>query len=106
MSVEESPRNPQNPLPRAEESAERERAVAEALAEYVGRVSRGATVDIEAFCKTCPGLASELRPLLESLNQIDEAPSCEGCASRSKEGERLPGRLYGPQNLRETGAGA
>src|SRR5437588_11855383 len=105
MSVEESPRNPQNPLPRAEESAERERAVAEALAEYVDRVWREETVDIEAFCKTCPGLESELRPLLESLNEMDEAPFSESSAPKSKEGEQLPERLSGHKILGEIGAG-
>ncbi len=105
MSVEESPRNFQNPLPRAEESAERERAVAEALAAYVDRVSREETVDIEAFCKTCPGLESELRPLLESLNEMDEAPFSESSAPKSKEGEQLPERLSGHKILGEIGAG-
>ena len=105
MSVEESPRNPQNPLPRAEESAERERAVAEALAAYVDRVSREETVDIEAFCKTCPGLESELRPLLESLNEMDEAPFSESSAPKSEEGEQLPERLSGHKILGEIGAG-
>src|SRR5438046_6142818 len=93
MSVEKSPRNPQNPPPPAEESAERERAVAEALATYVDRVSREEMVDIEAFCKTFPGLEYELRPLLESLNEMDEPPFSESSAPKSKEGDRKSTRL-------------
>jgi hypothetical protein len=106
MSAEESPRNPQNPLPpSAEESAERERTVAEALAAYVDRVSREETVDIDAFCKTCPGLEDDLRPLLESLNEMDEPPFSESSALKSKEGEQLPERLSGHKILGEIGAG-
>src|SRR3984893_11529447 len=105
MSVEESPRTPQNPPPRTEESAERERAVAEALAAYVDRVSREETVDIDAFCKTCPGLENELRPLLESLNEMDEPPFSESSAPESVEGEQLPERLSGHKILGEIGAG-
>src|SRR6267143_1493949 len=105
MSVEESPRNPQNQLRRAEESAERERAVAEALAAYVDRVSREETVDIDAFCKTWPGLENELRPLLESLNEMDETPFSKSSALESKEGEQLPERLSGHKIVGEIGAG-
>src|SRR5439155_11977249 len=105
MSVEKSPRNPQNPPPPAEESAERERAVAEALATYVDRVSREEMVDIEAFCKTFPVLEYELRPLLESLNEIDEPPFSESSAPKSKEGVQLPERLSGHKILGEIGAG-
>src|SRR3989440_4087267 len=105
MSVEESPRNPQNPLPRAEESAERERAVAEALAAYVDRVAREETVDIEAFCKTCPGLENELRPLLESLNEMDGPPFSEGSPPESEGGEELPERLSGHKILGDIGGG-
>src|SRR6202030_939840 len=105
MSVEESPRNPQNPQPRAEESPERERVVAEALAVDVDRGSREETVDIDAFCKNCPGLENELRPLLESLNEMDEPPFSENSAPGSKEGEQLPERLSGHKILGEIGAG-
>src|SRR5256885_16861788 len=105
MSVEESPRNPQNQLRRAEESAERERAVAEALAAYVDRVSREETVDIDAFCKTCPGLENELRPLLESLNEMDGPPFSEGSAPESEEGEDLPESLSGHKILGDIGVG-
>src|SRR6266446_8995353 len=103
MSAEESLRRPQNLPPRGEESAERERAVADALASYLDQLTREETVDIEAFCKTCPGLESELRPLLESLNEMDEAPFSESSAPKSKEGEQLPERLSGHKILGEIG---
>ena len=105
MSVEKSPRNPRNPPPRGEESSERERAVAEALAAYLDRVSREETVDIEAFCKTCPGLENELRPLLESLNDMDGPPFSESSAPESEGGEELPERLSGHKILGEIGTG-
>jgi hypothetical protein len=84
MSAEESQQNPHNPRPRDDESAERERAVAEALAAYLDQVSREETVDIDAFCRTCPGLENELRPLLESLNEMDGPPFSESLASASE----------------------
>src|SRR6202140_5619946 len=105
MSAEEFPRNPRNPPPRGEESSEGERGVSEALAGYVDRVSREETVDIDAFCKTCPGLENDLRPLLESLNEMDEPPFSESSAPESKEGEQLPEKLSGHKILGEIGAG-
>jgi len=38
----------------AEKAAQKERAIAEALAAYVDRLSREEAVDIEAFCKATP----------------------------------------------------
>ena len=105
MSAEESLRNRQNLPPRGEESAERERAVAEALASYLDQVTREETVDIEAFCKTCPGLENELRPLLESLNEMDGPPFSEGSAPESEGGEELPERLSGHKILGDIGVG-
>ncbi len=105
MSAEESLRNPQNLPPRGEESAERERTVAEALASYLDQLTREETVDIEAFCKTCPGLENELRPLLESLNEMDGPPFSEGSAPESEGGEELPERLSGHKILGDIGVG-
>jgi serine/threonine protein kinase len=105
MSFEKKPRNPPNPLPRPEESTERERAVAEALAAYLDQVSHEETVDIDAFCNTCPELETELRPLLESLNEMDGPSFSEDLAPESKGGEELPERLSGHKILGEIGAG-
>jgi len=105
MSVEQTPRNAPDPPPRDEESAERERLVAEALAAYLDQVSLEETVDTDAFCKTCPGLENELRPLLESLNEMDGPPFSEGLASESEGGEGFPERLSGHKILEEIGAG-
>src|SRR5207245_1023915 len=105
MNAEEFPRNPRNPPPRGEESSERERAVAEALAAYLDRVSREETVDIDTFCKIRPGLENELRPLLESLNEMDGPPFSESSAPESEGGEELPERLSGHKILGEIGTG-
>jgi serine/threonine protein kinase len=104
-SAEESPRNPENSTSRGEESTERERALAEALAAYLDQVSREETMDIEAFCKTCPGLENDLRPLLESLNEMDGLALSAGSAPESYRGEKLPERLSGHKILGEIGAG-
>src|SRR5438445_4317774 len=105
MNAEEFPRNPRNPPPRGEESSERERAVAEALAAYLDRVSREETGDIDTFCKIRPGLENELGPLLESLNEMDGPALSAGSAPESYRGEKLPERLSGHKILGEIGAG-
>ncbi len=55
MSAEETQENPEETLSRAEESSERERAVAEALAAYLDQVAREETVEIDAFLQDSPG---------------------------------------------------
>jgi len=104
-SAEESPRNPENSTSRGERSTERERALAEALAAYLDQVSREETMDIEAFCKTYPGLENDLRPLLESLNEMDGPALSAGSPPESYRGEKLPERLSGHKILGEIGAG-
>ncbi len=105
MSADKSSRDPENLLVRGEESAKRERAVAEALATYMDRVSQDEMVDIDAFCKTCPGLENELRPLLESLNEMDGSTLPGDLAPESEGSEELPERLSGHKILGEIGAG-
>jgi serine/threonine protein kinase len=105
MGAEEPPRNPENPPSGGEGSTERERAVAVALAAYLDQVAREETVDIDAFCKTCPGLENDLRPLLESLNEMDGPPFSGGSGPESEGAEELPERLSGHKILGEIGAG-
>jgi serine/threonine protein kinase len=105
MGAEESQRNPENLPLGGDESSERERAVAEALAAYLEQVAREETVEIDAFCKTCPGLEKDLRPLLESLNEMDGPPPFEGSVAEGGGGEELPERLSGHKILAEIGAG-
>jgi serine/threonine protein kinase len=105
MSAEESQGKPENLARSAEESSERERAVAEALAAYLDHIAREETVEIDAFCKTRPGLADELRPLLESLQGMDGPALSDGPGWGSEEAERLPERLSGHKILGEIGAG-
>jgi serine/threonine protein kinase len=105
MSAEEPPKNPEEVPSRAEESSERERAVAEALAAYLDQVAREEPVEIDAFCKTLPGLENELRPLLESLNEMDGPSDPEEFGPESERGEELPERLSGHKILGEIGAG-
>jgi serine/threonine protein kinase len=105
MGAEEPPRNPENPPSGGEGSTERERAVAAALAAYLDQVAREETVDIDAFCKTCPGLENDLRPLLESLNEMDGPPFSGGSGPESEGAEELPERLSGHKILGEIGAG-
>src|SRR5438876_12296547 len=55
--------------------------------------------------KIRPGLENELRPLLESLNEMDGPPFSEGSAPESEEGEDLPERLSGHKILGDIGVG-
>ena len=89
----------------AEEASQKERAIAEALAAYVDRLSREETVDIDAFCKAAPGLEKELRPLLESLNEMDGLSSALPPDPAEEVGEKLPDTLSGHKILGEIGAG-
>lgn len=89
----------------SEESSEKERAVAEALAAYLDELSREDTVDIDAFCDARPGLENELRPLLESLNEMDGPANPVGPTQVSVAREELPESLSRHKILAEIGAG-
>jgi len=102
--AEEPDANPEVPPSHGAGSAKRESDVADALATYVDRVSREETVDIDAYCKTCPELENELRPLLESLNEMDGAPDSEESLTEAEVREE-PERLSGHKILGEIGAG-
>jgi serine/threonine protein kinase len=105
MSAEDPRGNPHKLPSGGEKSAERERAVAEALAAYVDRVSREETVDVDAYCKTCPGLEDELRPLLVALTEMDGPAFSESVAAGTQDGEELPAKLSGHKIQGEVGAG-
>jgi serine/threonine protein kinase len=105
MSAEESQGKPENLARFAEESSERERAISEALAAYLDQIAREETVEIDAFCKTRPGLEKELRPLLESLHEMDGPTLSDGPGWESEEAEKPPERLSGHKILGEIGSG-
>jgi hypothetical protein len=88
-----------------EKASQKERAIAEALAAYVDRLSREETVDIEEFCKANPGLEEDLRLLLESLVQMDGPSSSWPAGPAQEGGEKLPEKLSGHKILGEIGAG-
>jgi len=97
------PRN--GPAGGAEKASQKERAIAEALAEYVDRLSREEAVDIEAFCKATPELEKELRPLLESLTEMEGPPFSFPPGPAEEAGEKPPDKLSGHKILGEIGAG-
>jgi len=106
MSKENPRKDPEAMAGGAEKTSEKERAIAEALAAYVDRLSLEDTVDIDAFCKATPGLEKELRPLLESLNEMDGSSPASSLGSVREAGEELPDTLSGHKVLGEIGAGA
>jgi hypothetical protein len=105
MSSEKPRKDPEAATGGAEKTSQKERAIAEALATYVDRLSREETVDIDAFCKAAPELEKELRPLLESLNEMDGLSSALPPDAAEEAGEKLPDMLSGHKILGEIGAG-
>jgi predicted Ser/Thr protein kinase len=103
MSSEEDPRN-RDQAASAEASSARERAIAAALAEYVDRTSREEFVDVEAFCKEHHALEPDLRPLLQSLNEMEDTCYPEPRPKGGGQGP-LPQTLSGHKILSEIGAG-
>ena len=89
----------------AEKASQRERAIAEVLAQYVDRLAHEETVDIDAFCEANPALERELRPLLESLTEMDGPFSTSPTKLEKESGEVLPTKLSGHKILGEIGAG-
>jgi predicted Ser/Thr protein kinase len=89
----------------------RERAVAAALADYVDCASREEFVDPDEFCRKYPGLADELRPLLQALNEMEGPPYFSGANSETQPAAEieaqsvLPRTLSGHTVLGEIGAG-
>jgi len=102
----ENPRNdPEAMGGGAERASQKERDLAEALAAYVDRLSHEEEVDIDEFCKGTPELAKELRPLLESLKEMDGPNSSFLTEPASETTEELPDKLSGHKILGEIGAG-
>jgi hypothetical protein len=84
--------------------AKREAAIAAALAEFLDRSAREEFEDIEAFCEKYPALEIELRPLLQSLMEMDE-PDLSQTEMEASSSDPLPERLSGHKILSEIGAG-
>jgi len=74
---------------------EREQRLADALGEYVDRRAREESVDPAGFCLLYPGLAEELLPQLEALEEIERLTAPPAA----------PERLSGYRILGEIGAG-
>ncbi|HKW35365.1 MAG TPA: serine/threonine-protein kinase [Candidatus Acidoferrum sp.] len=101
---EETLRNPGKEARGKRDSAEREGAIAAALAEFLDRTSREEFVDVDAFCRDYKELEEELRPLLQVLKEMDATDYPKG-NSTTEEPEPLPERLSGYKILGEIGAG-
>src|SRR5229473_70738 len=102
----EKPRNdPESTGGGAKRASQKERDLAEALAAYMDRLSHEEEVDIDEFCKGTPELAKELRPLLESLKEMDGPDSSFPTEPAHEAAEELPYELSGHKILGEIGAG-
>jgi len=79
-----------------------DRAIADAIANYLDQLSREEFVDIDSFCQQHIGIAQELRPLLQSLNSMDETFPPSPVVNAS---EPIPYALSGHRIVGEIGAG-
>ena len=84
----------------------REQLVANAVADYLQRLSQGETLDIDGFCRMHQGLEPDLRAALEAAAGIDAMlePADPPLPNRPREAE-LPERLSGHKILSEIGSG-
>jgi serine/threonine-protein kinase len=84
----------------------REQLLADAVADYVDRLAREETIDLEAFCLLHPNLEPDLRRELETLEEIDsELHPGPGHAEADSQSEELPERLSGHKILSQIGSG-
>ncbi|GAC1616233.1 MAG: hypothetical protein PVS2B2_10800 [Candidatus Acidiferrum sp.] len=100
----------QDPPNGAEDSpSAKELAIGAALSEFVDRAAKEDRVDVEVFCSRFPELHPELRPLLDSLVEMDESlEETEGNAGVERarpEESALPDSLSGYKILSEIGRG-
>lgn len=91
------------------ELSAKERALAEAVAEFLDRSAKHGGLDIDAFCREYPDLQTELRPTLDQLQEMDTVLDGkeEGANTSPSKEDRiaLPERLSGHKILGEIGAG-
>src|SRR5438876_507566 len=96
-----SPRHDED-LPGGSPPSDRDRAIADAIANYLDRASQEEFLDVDIFCRQYPSIAQDLRPLLQSLNAMDDTFSPPRGANAP---EPLPPALSGHRILSEIGAG-
>jgi len=89
-------------LPGESPASDRDRAIADAVANYLDRASQEEFLDADAFCLQHASIAQDLRPLLQSLIAMDETFSPPNSANAP---EPLPPALSGHRILSEIGAG-
>ena len=102
MSEEKSRPGDEQDVPDGAPPSDRDRAVADALANYLDRISQEEFLDIDSFCEEHGSIAQELRPLLHSLNSMDGTFPPLPAANLP---EPLPQALSGHRILGEIGAG-
>lgn len=85
---------------------ERERQVAEALADYLDRRARGEAIDAAGFCAARGEIGAELLRQIAAVYGFDELTQTgDGDVERPEDRAPLPERLSGYRILRELGSG-
>jgi len=84
---------------------DRERRLAEALAQFLDQQAREEQVDIENFCRMHPDLEPVLRAQLETLLEVDRLTQAPTPSSAAGGMDDLPERLSGHRILSEIGSG-
>ncbi len=85
---------------------DREQLLANALADFLDRLAREETIDIDGFCRNRPHLEPDLRLELQAIFQIDRALQPPGFSGPDRDvPEDIPERLSGHKILGELGSG-
>ena len=102
MSDSKSDPRHEEDLPDGSPPSDRDRAIADAIANYLDRTSQEEFLDVDTFCRKHASIEQDLRPLLQSLNAMDETFSPPRGANTP---EPLPPVLSSHRILSEIGAG-
>jgi predicted Ser/Thr protein kinase len=86
--------------------AQREQAIARALAEYLDRVARGERLDVNRFCAERSEVAAELYAQIAAAAELDTlGPAAVPATAPAPARQSTPERLSGYRILRELGSG-
>jgi serine/threonine-protein kinase len=84
---------------------DREKRLAEAVAQFLDLQAREEAVDVEAFCREHADIEQELREEIETLLEVDRLTQASPPAAAAAAAEELPERLSGHKILGEIGSG-
>jgi serine/threonine-protein kinase len=96
---------PDHEEPGSDASSDRERRLAQALAEFIDLQAHEELVDFESFCRARNDLQPELRAFLETLLEIDQLSQPQESPASEEDSGEFPERLSGHRILSRIGSG-